>query len=107
MELRETGYGLVIVPDKYNISVATYNQSGFIDVIENCNGFTFTNLGDTIAEVNGMVVFPSATPATDLGDSRSIGGNQGEIYSGNIKLSFRAPVGAAPLIEIAQKFFVK
>jgi hypothetical protein len=98
---------IITVPDVYNISVATYSQSGFIDVIENCNGFTFTNLGDTIAEVNGMVIFPSATPATDLGDSRSIGGNAGEIYKGNIKLSFRQPLGVAPLVEIAQKFYVK
>jgi hypothetical protein len=95
------------VRDGYNISALTYNQSGFITVIQNCNGFTFTNLGDTIAEVNGMVIFPSATPLTDIGDSRSVGGNQNEVYTGNIKLSFRLPLGATPLVEIAQKFFIK
>lgn len=92
---------------KYNIAIGTYNTSQFIDVVENCNGFTFTNIGDTIAEVNGQVIFPSATPLTALGDSRSIGGNEGEIYKGNMRLLFRTPLGAAPLVEIVQKLYIE
>ena len=93
-------------PDrKFNIAVTLVTQSGFIDVVENCKGFMFTNLGDTIADVNGMVVFPSVTPATILGDSRSIGADKNDIYAGNIKVLFRVPLGATPLLEIVQIFY--
>jgi hypothetical protein len=91
----------------YNITVAPYTSSQDVPVVERCNGYTVTNVGDTIAEVNGMVIFPSATPATDLGDSRSVGGNVGEIYRGNIRLLFRQPLGANPAVEIIQKFYTK
>jgi hypothetical protein len=90
---------------QYNISVATYNVSGVISVIKMCNGFTATNIGDTICEVNGMILYPG-TPGTILGDSRSIGGNENEVYAGNIKVAFANPGGAQPLLEIVQKFFV-
>lgn len=94
------------MPDrKYNIVLTLTTQSGFIDVVRGCKGFMFTNIGDTIARVNGMVIFPSAAPATILGDSRSIGGDQDEIYSGNIRVIFDAPAGANPLLEIVQIFY--
>jgi len=93
------------MPDrKYNISTTIKNESGFVDVVPNCNGFTFTNVGDVIAEVNGMIVHPGVI-GTSLGDSRGIGGNEFEIYSGNIKISFTG-VGANPAIEIVQKFYI-
>lgn len=91
----------------YNTSQNNYYTSQDIPREKNLNGFTFTNLGDTIAEVNGIVIFPSTTPATVAGDSVSIGGNAGEIYVGNIKLLFRTPVGAAPNVLIVQKFYLK
>jgi hypothetical protein len=91
----------------YNMTQAEiYTKSQNINVHENCNGFMFTNVGDVIAEVNGMVIFPSPTPLTDLGDSRVIGGNKDELYTGTIKLSFRAPTaGTNPRVEIVQKFY--
>lgn len=90
----------------YNISVQTYNTSQNVPVVTNCAGFMFTNLGDTIARVNGMVIYPSATPATSLGDSRSIGLHKLDLYKGNIILSFD-PGGLAPLVEIVQVFYAE
>lgn len=64
----------------------------------------FTNLGSAICRVNGMVVFPSATPATDLGDSRTISGHEGDLYYGNINVAFEA--AGNPLVEIVQVFYL-
>jgi hypothetical protein len=89
---------------KYNISVLTYARGQSIIVNKKCNGYQFTNLGGAPCSVNGMIVFPSTTPGTVLGDSRSVGGNEGEIYVGNIEIKFLA--GPNPLIEIVQKFYV-
>jgi hypothetical protein len=67
----------------------------------------FTNVGDTAAEVEGMVTFPSATPTTSLGDSRTLAAHELEVYVGNITVSFRAPVGAAPAVEIVQLYYTE
>lgn len=90
---------------KYNISVANYSTSQRVNVIKGCNAFAAVNLGDTIAEINGVPIFPSATPATIRGDVFGIAGNENEVYRGNIQLSFRTPLGAAPLVAIVQQFY--
>jgi len=86
----------------YNISVSLITLSGFVPVMENCNSLMFTNTGADIVEVNGMVLYPG-TVGTTLGDSKTIGGNAGEIYTGNIKVTFRTVVN--PQLEIVQKSF--
>lgn len=90
----------------YNIAVGTYNSSQVVPLVDNCIGYMFTNLGDTIATVNEMIVFPSATPATALGDSRTIMAHKGDIFKGQLKLSIRQPINAAPLVEIVQLSYV-
>lgn len=102
------------LPDKlrndrpYNITVQIYNQAEYVPLAKGCFAFMFTNIGDTIATVNGMVIFPSATPAAALGDSRTISGHEGEIYTGNITLAFLPTVGAtAPNVEIVQLYYVQ
>lgn len=89
----------------WNMSALVYAEGGSIPILQNCFAYMFTNVGDTTAFVNGMVVFPSATPATALGDSRSVSGHWGDLYKGNIELKFNAPVGAAPAVEIVQLFY--
>lgn len=90
----------------YNMSVLTYNVGGEISKMEGLFAFMFTNIGDDTAHINGMVLFPSATPLTALGDSRTISGHLGDLYKGNIKLTF-AGVGIAPGVEIVQLFYVQ
>lgn len=90
----------------WNQTVGLYTQSQQIEVVKNCFGYMFTNLGDTACRVNGMVVFPSATPLTALGDSRTMSAHWLDMYKGRISISFAAPVNAAPLLEIVQVFYL-
>ena len=95
------------VPRMYNVSVQFYTQATQVSVIKGCFAYMFTNVGDTTAAVNGMVVFPSATPTTSLGDSRTIAAHENEIYTGNITLAFLPTVGAtSPNVEIVQLFYI-
>lgn len=91
---------------EYNLFVQVYTQNEQVPVSRNCFAFMFTNVGDTTATVSGMVIFPSATPLTALGDSRTIAAHDLDIYTGNITLSFRAVVGPAPGVEIVQLYYV-
>jgi hypothetical protein len=90
---------------RFNIDVKTYTKSGDILLAAPVNGWTATNLGDTIAEINGIQLLPGV-PGTSRGDSVTIGGNYGEKYIGPIRLAFASPGGAVPLVEIIQKFYV-
>lgn len=92
---------------RWNMSVNLYNQSQQVVRVDNCFGFMFTNVGDVIAAVNGMRIFPNANPATGLGDSRGVSGHWLDLYAGIINLSFQNPtLGVAPLVEIVQFFYV-
>ena len=77
--------------------------------MENCNSIMFTNTGDNQANVDGpdgMVLY-AGTPGSILGDSRTIGGNEGEILAKKaIRLSFAAPQTAGQLVEVVQKYYV-
>lgn len=72
--------------------------------MDNCNGFTVVNTGDSIAIVNGFILYPG-TVGTSIGDSISFGGNAGEIYMGTIDYSFPTP-GADPQITVSQKVYL-
>ncbi|HSC39853.1 MAG TPA: hypothetical protein VLD19_18350 [Chitinophagaceae bacterium] len=91
----------------YNIDVQVYTTNQYIPVTHNCFAFMFTNIGDTTASVKGMVIFPSATPTTAIGDSRTISGHKLDLYKGTMDLSFRTPVGTAPAVEVVQLFYIK
>ena len=88
----------------WSMAVNLYTQPGSIIRQKNCFAIMFTNIGSVTARVNGMVIFPSATPATALGDSRSISGHQLDLYMGNITLEIDQP-SAGALIEIVQLFY--
>jgi hypothetical protein len=89
----------------YNMTVQVYRDSIYVPVARGCFAFMATQVGDTTATVNGMVLFPSATPLTALGDSRTIAAHKGDVYTGNITLSLLAPVGALPGVEIVQLYY--
>lgn len=90
---------------EYNVSVQSFTQSVEVARVSGCNGYTATVTGDTAARVNGQLLFPSATPATVLGDSISVIGNHGETFTGRIEIEFIQPLGANPQIELLQKFY--
>lgn len=91
--------------DKWNVSTIVVDKSGYYEVQELCNQLMFTNVGNTIVQVNDMVLFPGVL-GVSLGDSRVIGGHAGEIYKGVIKVSFLVPLGTSPRLEIVQKFYI-
>ncbi len=88
----------------FNHTVDTYATSGPIPVVRGCFAYMFTNLGTTDCRVNGMLVHPSATPATSLGDSRTIAAHKDDLFYGNINVAFAA--GAGSLIEIVQLYYI-
>lgn len=89
----------------WNEATNNYQTGQFISKERTCFAFSATNIGDTIADVNGHRLFPSATPLTVVGDSISISAPAGQIYKGQIKLQFVAPIGVAPNVEITQLFY--
>jgi hypothetical protein len=92
------------VPRGWNMDVMIYTQSGNIPVTKNCFAFMFTNVGDSIGYINGMVIYPSATPGTSLGDSRTVSGHLLDIYKGTMNLKI-APVLLTPAIEVVQLYY--
>jgi hypothetical protein len=89
---------------KYNFQPTTVQKSDWYNVPDLCNGFTVTNVGDTLCVVNDQIFYPGV-PGTSLGDSRSYGGNENEIYKGIIKVAFANPGGALPSLEIVYKTY--
>lgn len=89
----------------WNMSVEVVIGAKQVDVQKNCFAFMFTNLGNTTAFVNDMVVFPSAGFPNALGDSRSIAAHLLDIYKGNLTVKFGA--GATPRLELVQLFYLE
>lgn len=93
--------------DNFNLVTGTYSEGQQIAVSPGCFAYMFTNIGDATALVNDMVIFPSATPATAIGDSRTISGHKSDLFRGFITLKFAFPiVGTNPLVEIVQLCYV-
>lgn len=91
----------------WNFSAQVYTASGQIIRVDNCFGFMFTNVGDVIATVSGMVIFPNANPQTGLGDSRSMSGHLLDLFKGSINLAFQNPTaGVNPQVEIVQFYYI-
>jgi hypothetical protein len=91
----------------WNFTATNYSGPTDIILVKNVFAFMFTNIGDTKAFINGIVVFPSATPTTALGDSRSLAGHTMDLFKGVMRLSFVNPGGAAPLVEVVQLFYAE
>jgi len=91
---------------KYNTTGAQpYNEAIIIKPVTNCNGFLATNTGDEIAFINDHVLYPG-TVGTNIGDSKTFGGNLGEIYAGTIRIRFGATGGVNPEVTIDQKQYI-
>lgn len=91
---------------KYNWFTNTYDSSQQISILENCNSLSITNTGDDTVIINGTKILYPGTVGTSLGDSFTIGGNQGEVLDEKrITIAF-AGVGVAPKVSIDQKVYV-
>jgi hypothetical protein len=88
----------------FNVLIQTYTRQQDIEVNDRCNGWTARNIGDDTVTINGIALLPRIAPGLS-GESVSVGGNETEIYTGRLQVSF-AGVGANPLVEVTQKFFV-
>jgi hypothetical protein len=86
---------------KYNTTTLEYTALKSVVVARFCNGFTVNNTGTTIALLNGEPLQP--------GQSKTVGGNEGEIYVGRIDLSFKTQSPAPSTIInsawVTQKFY--
>lgn len=88
---------------KYNVLINNYSENRFVEVYENCNGYTVLNVGDSDMLVNGILLH-KGTP-TSMGESITFGGNAGEVFNGRIDISF-IPGGVAPMATIIQKIYL-
>jgi hypothetical protein len=89
----------------WNFGSQLYQESGSIITVPNVFAIQFTNLGDDIARLTNLIIFPSLTPATAAGDSRVISGHDLDLFKGSLYLAF-AGVGVAPLVEVTQFFYL-
>ena len=91
--------------ETFNITDAIqYSEAQKVVVEKNCIAIIATQLGDTIAQINGITLFPSLTPNLTAGDSITIADPQGRIYKGKCQIQFASPAGVNPLIELVQVF---
>jgi hypothetical protein len=96
----------------WNMSVVDYTASANVIVQEGAFAVSVINIGDTMARINGILLFPSTTPLLSRGDSFVFGAHKFEVYKGNLTLSFDVagsvfPVGVAPHVQIIQEFYSK
>ena len=86
----------------YNTTTLEYRSLHSVSVDKLCNGFSVNNAGTTICTVNGEPLQP--------GDSKTVGGNVGEVYVGRIDLAFFVPDPAPSSIVnsawVTQKYYV-
>jgi hypothetical protein len=86
---------------RYNTQVQEYRSLRSVNVDKLCNGFTVNNAGTTIVTLNGEPIQPGAT--------KTVGGNEGEVYVGRIDLAFYVPTPAPATIVnsawVTQKFY--
>lgn len=83
---------------EYNVTMLPYNRSGQIDLMKPCNGWTVINQGTTNVMVNGTVVLAQ-------GQFLAVGGNEGEAYTGFLRLSFASNTDPANNVVVLQKFY--
>lgn len=87
----------------YVIITTPYSTQQFVVFDRQCNAWTIKNAGNTLLNFDEEVLLP--------GESKSVGGNEGEIYSGGRKrIYFTVPSPAPATISniawLTQKIYV-
>lgn len=90
----------------FNETTVNYQAGANVQIQRHCFAYSVTNIGTSIVEVNGKRLFPSAAPATIAGDSLSVSAPAGQVYKGVLKISFIAPLGAGPNVEVTQLYYL-
>jgi hypothetical protein len=87
---------------EYNISTQVYDGTKHVVVERFVNGFSIHNTGTTDLYFNGDRIQP--------GESKTVGGNAGEVYAGKIDLYYRVPSPAPAIIinmaTVTQKYYI-
>lgn len=83
----------------YNIDIRGIFKQTRVVLGERVNGFTVNNTGTTILIFNSEPIQP--------GQSKTVGGNQGEEYVGRCDINFQVPVPAPPTIVNAGYVTIK
>ena len=83
----------------YDVLPLQYNVSGQVNLMRPCNGWTVINQGTTSVQVNGTVML---TPQQMI----AVSGNEGEMYTGFLRLNFASNTDAGNNVLVVQKFFV-
>ena len=85
----------------YDIATRQISIPGLVQLVDNLNQVAIHNAGNTIVLVNDDPLQP--------GESKSWGGNWGEIFTGRVFLQFVMPVPAPPIPNnaafVTQKFY--
>lgn len=90
---------------EYNISGQSYYENQYLKPDPKCNGWIAINRGDGVVFINGIPLSPSTTPGT-AGESFSVGGNEGEIWGGDLHIQFATGATVQDLV-LVQKFYLK
>lgn len=89
---------------RYNTAGQGYYSDQYLKLDPRCNGWTAINRGAGVAFVNGIPLSPPSVVG-EGGESITIGGNIGELWGGELQLSF-APGAASNEVVIIQKFYL-
>jgi hypothetical protein len=85
----------------YNTSVQTYKRAKQVVIDRLCNGVVIKNAGNTLVVIQSDTLQP--------GESKSIGGNSGEVFIGRVDINFQLPavipVPVVNLVQVTQKFY--
>ena len=87
----------------YNIFETVITAPGQVNFDNHCNGWVIKNTGTTLVLIMGE--------SLATGESKSIGGNYGEIWIGRLNIAFRTPTPAPSVITnqatLTQKIYVR
>jgi hypothetical protein len=83
---------------EYNVVPLPFNVSGNINLIKPCNGWTVINQGTTNVTVNGTIIL---APNQFI----AVGGNEGEVYTGFLRLTFANNAAAGNNALVIQKYY--
>lgn len=81
---------------KFDYSTQDIIKSGRMNLAQTCNGWSVKNTGTSTVQVQGDTLQP--------GESKSLGGNYGEVFIGRVDLLFQG--AGVNMAVFTQKYYV-